>query len=227
MATVQEHSSTAEPANRADALYLRLRRAIVQGELRPNQRLVEAELAEMLGVSRTPIREVLQRLALDRLVSKHRRGWIVREHTAEEIKSIYACRAALEGYASRLAATAATEEQLAELDAFLNSIHEVGNREEMVDINERFHEAIIDAAGNELLAELARRSRLYFFNRRVAKLYTDEEAMHSRSQHLRLIEALHAHAPDLAEAITREHIETALRGILSRPELLAQKPGFL
>ena len=206
---------------------MRLRRAMVQGELRPNQRLIEAELAEILGVSRTPIREVLQRLALDRLVSKHRRGWIVREHTAEEIKNIYACRAALEGYASRLAATAATEEQLAELDALLNSIHEIGNRDEMVDINERFHEAIIDAAGNELLAELARRSRLYFFNRRVAKLYTDEEAMHSRSQHMRLTEALHAHAPDLAETITREHIETALRGILSRPELLAQKPGFL
>jgi DNA-binding GntR family transcriptional regulator len=212
---------------RADVLYNRVRRAIVQGELRPNQRLVEAELAEMLGVSRTPIREVLQRLALDGLVSRHRRGWIVREHSAQEIKDIYACRAALEGYAARLAAEHATDEHLAELDEILACLYEGRSRDEMVALNERFHEAIIDAAANELLAELTRRSRLYFFNRRVATLYTDEEAAYSRDQHARLIAALHARDADAAEAIAREHIATALEGILSHPEVVAQERHFL
>src|SRR2546430_2516572 len=96
-------------ASRSDGVYVQLRRAIVQGQLRPKQRLVEAELAETLEVSRTPIREALQRLALDGLVSRHRRGWVVREHEADEIKDIYACRAALEGYAARLAAVAASD----------------------------------------------------------------------------------------------------------------------
>lgn len=214
-------------ANRADALYSRLRHAIVQGQLRPNQRLVEAELAEALQVSRTPVREVLQRLAVDGLISRHRRGWVVREHNAEEIKDIYACRAALEGYAALLAATSATDEQLAELEAILYSVADTTSRNEMVDVNERFHEAIIDASGNRLLAELSRRSRLYFFNRRVAKLYTDAEAAHSRAQHVALLEALQARDGARAEAIAREHIETALQAILARPEILAHEPGFL
>src|ERR1051326_9590051 len=87
-----------------DGLYERLRHSIVSGELRPSQRVLELELAAQLEVSRTPVREALQRLAGDGLVLSHRRGWIVREHTALEIKEIYECRMALEGYAARLAA---------------------------------------------------------------------------------------------------------------------------
>ena len=104
--TVKETSTDGLQAggSRSDALYAQLQRAIVQGQLRPNQRLIEAELAETLDVSRTPVREALQRLAFDGLVSRHRRGWVVREHGVDEIKDIYACRAALEGYAARLAA---------------------------------------------------------------------------------------------------------------------------
>jgi DNA-binding GntR family transcriptional regulator len=229
MARVDEPpTQTLEPiSNRSDILYSRLRHAIVQGQLHPNQRLIEAELAETLSVSRTPVREILQRLALDGLVSRHRRGWVVREHGADEIGHIYACRAALEGYAARLAAAAASDEQLAELGAILYSVADGSDRDEMVAVNERFHEAIIDAAGNPLLAELAHRSRLYFFNRRVAKLYTDAEAAHSRAQHIRLLEALKARDADEAETVAREHIATALETILARPEILAHKPGFL
>jgi DNA-binding GntR family transcriptional regulator len=208
--------------NRSDQLYERLRRAIVQGQLRPNQRLIETELAETLEVSRTPIREALQRLALDGLVARHRRGWVVREHDAVEIRQIYACRAAVEGYAARLAATAATDEQINEIEAILFSVSLESNRDEMVAANERFHEAIIDAAGNPLLAELARRSRLYYFNRRVARLYTEAEAAQSREQHVRLLRALRDHDPDLAETVTRAHIDTALHAILSRTEILAR-----
>jgi DNA-binding GntR family transcriptional regulator len=220
MATTKEQRTpTGEPtANRGDFLYTKLRRAIIQGELRPNQRLVETELAEMLDVSRTPVREALQRLALDGLVSRRRRGWEVREHDASEIEQIYACRAALEGYAARLVALHATAEQLEEIAEILFSISDTSNRDEMVTVNEQFHETIIAAAGNPLLAELASRSRLYYFNRRVAHFYTDEETNQSRQQHIRLLEALRDRDPDRAEAITREHIATALQAILDRRE---------
>jgi DNA-binding GntR family transcriptional regulator len=219
-------AATGEPTtSRSDHLYAQLRRAIVQGELRPNQRLVETELAEMLDVSRTPIREALQRLAIDGLVSR-RRGWEVREHDADEIEQIYACRAALEGYAARLAALHATDEQLDEIAGILFSISDTSDRDELVAVNEHFHEAIIDAAGNPLLAELAGRSRLYYFNRRVAHLYTEAETAHSRQQHIRLLEALRGRDPDRAEAITREHIATALQAILGRREVPTGN-GFL
>src|SRR6266516_463803 len=81
------------PASLSDGVYQRLRSAIVRGDLRPNERLVEADLAGWLEVSRTPVRECLQRLAAERLVANRRRGWIVQEHSTQEIREIYDVRA--------------------------------------------------------------------------------------------------------------------------------------
>lgn len=216
------------PMRRADSLYSELRHAIVHGDLRPNQRLVEEDLAEALNVSRTPVREVLQRLTLDGLVVRRRRGWAVREHNTEEIRDIYACRTALEGYAARLAALTSSDEQLAQMESILYSAEPGAiSRDQMVDINERFHEAIIDACGNAMLADLCWRSRLYYFNRRVAELYTDEEALYSRAQHERMLAALHARDPDRAERIARQHVESALGVILASGEFRSPGPSKL
>ncbi|MGH8514646.1 MAG: GntR family transcriptional regulator, partial [Gammaproteobacteria bacterium] len=98
--------------NRFQELHQQLRDAIIEGRFRPNERLVEADLAELLNVSRTPIRECLQRLVAEGLVTRVRRGWVVHEHTPEEIGEIYDVRAGLEGWAVRLGALRATDEEL-------------------------------------------------------------------------------------------------------------------
>src|SRR5438128_2769055 len=107
-------------ARRSDDIYEALRRAIVTGEIRPNQPLIELDLAAQLGVSRTPVRESLQRLATAGLVVPRKRGWAVREFTTDEIRQNAEVRLALEGYAAGLAATRASAAQIAELKA----IHE-------------------------------------------------------------------------------------------------------
>src|SRR3954452_24627330 len=165
------HPQDPIPRRRSGAAYDRVRADIVHGVLRPNQRLVEAELAEQLGVSRTPVREALQRLVLERLVRRERGGWVVHEHSPEEIEAIYEVRAALEGYAAFLAADRADEAQLAELDAIYPSGEaalELGP-DEQVELNERFHDGVIAAAGNARLAELCRVNRQYYFNHRIAR----------------------------------------------------------
>jgi DNA-binding GntR family transcriptional regulator len=211
-------TGTARRSTRTDGLYERLRHAIVSGELRPNQRLVELELAERLKVSRTPVRETLQRLALDRLVTSYRRGWIVREHTRSEIREIYECRSALESYATRLAAEKANPEQIAELELVLKRGIEDPRppKEWMVAVNDAFHDGLINAADNEMLAELCIRSRLYYFNNRIAELYRVEEAMESREQHLGLLDAVRRHEPDEAERLARAHVATALRVLFDK-----------
>jgi DNA-binding GntR family transcriptional regulator len=208
----------ARPASLTDGLYARLRHGIVAGELRPNQRLVEIELAERLNVSRTPVREALQRLALDRLVTSHRRGWIVREHTKDEIKEIYECRSALESYAARLAARKATTEQVDALEVVLQRGMDDPRppKEWMVEVNDAFHDGVIEAAQNAMLADLCLRSRLYYFNNRIAELYMPEEAMASRSQHLGLLDAMRRHREDEAEDLARIHVATALRVLLEK-----------
>ena len=92
---------------RSREVYDQLRSEIARGELRPNERLIEADLALRLSVSRTPVRESIQRLAVDGLVVNRRRAWFVREHSPAEITALYEVREALEGYAARLAAESA------------------------------------------------------------------------------------------------------------------------
>ncbi len=201
-----------------DGIYDRMRADIVHGTLRPNQRLVEVELAERLGVSRTPVRETLQRLTLEGLVQRNRGGWVVHEHSPEEIRSIYEVRAALEGYAALLAAGRATPD---ELDA-LGDLYPDGDTvlalgpDVQVERNERFHDGVIAAAANARLAHLCRASRQYYFNHRIARRYDASETRESIEGHRRILAALARGDAAAAESCAREHVDYALEIVLTK-----------
>jgi DNA-binding GntR family transcriptional regulator len=201
-----------------DGIYDRVRADIVHGTLRPNQRLVEVELAERLGVSRTPVRETLQRLTLEGLVQRNRGGWVVHEHSPDEIRSIYEVRAALEGYAAFLAAGRATA---GELDA-LEALYPPGDEalalgpDAQVELNEQFHDGVIAAAGNSRLAQLSRASRQYYFNHRIARRYDTEETRESIEGHRRILAALAQGDAPAAESRAREHVDYALEIVLTK-----------
>ena len=202
-----------EEGTRSGGVYERLRNAIVTGTVRPNERLVEADLAVRLEVSRTPVRESLKKLAAEGLVLNRKCGWVVREHTSDEIRQIYEARSALEGYCARLAAERGTD---AEIRA-ITSHHTVqdrsamkSSRQRLVAVNDAFHDAIIHAAHNQQLARLVAANRNYYFNFRIASLYTDEEADASLAGHEAVTQNLLARDPDRAEREMRHHIDLAL-----------------
>ena len=202
---------------RSDDVYERLREAILTGRARPNERLIEAELADRLQVSRTPIRESLQRLAAEGLVVSRRRGWVVLEHTSVEIREIYEARAALEGYCARLAAQRATDAQLKEIASLHHPKRNLkSSRQHLVEINDGFHDAILAAAQNERLADMIRRNRTYYFTFRIAQLYSDEEADASIAGHQAIARALLQRDANRAEREMRAHIDLALAVILAK-----------
>jgi len=202
---------------RSDDVYERLREAILTGRARPNERLIEAELADRLQVSRTPIRESLQRLAAEGLVVSRRRGWVVLEHTSVEIREIYEARAALEGYCARLAAQRATDAQLKEIASLHHPKRNLkSSRQHLVEINDGFHDAILAAAQNERLADMIRRNRSYYFTFRIAQLYSDEEADASIAGHQAIARALLQRDANRAERAMRAHIDLALAVILAK-----------
>lgn len=203
-------------SSRADKVYEQLRWDIVHGVLRPNEALFEAELADRLGVSRTPVRESLQRLAADGLIVLRRRRWHVYEHTQDEVREIYEIRACQEGYAARLACERASEEQLAEIGAARELATELGEPAKRVANNDAFHTLINRAAGNDRLADLIDGSRLYHFNQRLAALYTADDLAASSQQHLDLIDAVTSRDGDRAERIVREHVQAALAMVLRK-----------
>ncbi len=207
------------PGTLTDEVYQRLRASIVTGEHRPNERLIEAELAEQLQVSRTPIREVLQRLATDGLVQSRRRGWVVTEHSPDEIREIYEIRSALEGYAAQLAATAADDATLQHISRiYADSVAglQQGARDRLVSHNDAFHDAIIGAAGNRRLAQQIRQNSEYYFNFRIAALYSDEEAESSLAGHKVILDALLRRDPEAAELAARAHVDEALSVMMGK-----------
>jgi DNA-binding GntR family transcriptional regulator len=218
MSPLQSTNNRQAP-NRAAEVYERLRQAIVDGTIRPNERLIEAELAERLEVSRTPVRETLLRLAGDGLIVNHRRGWVVREHSAEEVREVYEVRAALEGFAARLAAERATDEELEAIASNHRSYAEHAEssaRGEVLEHNDAFHDAVIRAARNDLLAQRIRDNSQYYFIHRIAGFLSDEEARSSIEGHENLVQALMARDADRAETVARENVFEGLRKVLNR-----------
>ena len=200
--------------NRSAEVYEDLRRGIVEGRIRPNERLIEAEIAERLAVSRTPVRESMQRLAADGLVLSRRRGWVVREHSPQEVQDIYEVRAALEGYAARLAAERASDEAIQGIVAIHEAyVAEVGSagRGQLVEHNDAFHDAVVAASGNARLAEQVSRNTAFYFVHRIAGFWSDEEVRVSIDGHQELVDALVARDPDRAERAAQVGVLSGLR----------------
>ena len=202
---------------RTDEVYERLRAEIIRGDLRPREALSEIEIAERLNVSRTPVRESLQRLDSEGLITSHRRRWIVYEHTTDEIREIYEVRAALEGYSARLACLRATEDELAELaELRAEAANADLESDKRVDLNEHLHDSVLRFAHNGTLLKQARTSRLFFFNRSIAQLYTPADLRASARQHQDLLDAILRRDAAAAEHAAREHVEYALELMLRK-----------
>ena len=192
----------------------RLRDEIIQGKMRPNERLIAADLAERLNTSRTPIREALQLLEAEQLVVAAKRGYVVREHTKEEIVEIYEVRAALEGMAARLAAQKTGTSAYREIEAIgahRDSLITSNDRKLIVDLNDEFHAAIFAACGNSRLDRINRSNSQHFFNYRISELYTKEETKISIKGHALILKAIKNHDADEADAAAQEHVLEALK----------------
>lgn len=210
---VSEPSATAAESGvsgrrRSGDVYETLRSAILSGEIRPNEPLIEADIAAALAVSRTPVREALQRLAVEQLILPRKRGWAVREITALEAGENSEVRAALEGYAARLAAERATEAEIAAAAAVHARRLAIDPADDAarVETNREFHRVIVDAARNGRLRDAILRSGRFYFNGSVARMTSPEEFRLSNEDHALILAALRARDGDRAEHAMRGHI---------------------
>lgn len=150
-----------------DTLENRLREMILREEIKPGDRLTEADLAERLGVSRTPIRNILPRLAAEGMIRPvGKRGFVAAEFSSDEIFGALDLRGLLEGWAARhLAEKGAEPQLLAQLDECLRKGDELLARRSLTDddarhyalINSRFHQLVIDSCEMPLLATFIQR----------------------------------------------------------------------
>jgi DNA-binding GntR family transcriptional regulator len=172
-------------------------------------RLDERQLAEGLGVSRTPIREAIVRLEHEGLVrTVPRRGTFVVRKTKKEILEIIIVWAALEGMGARLATQRASDEDIASLRKLFETFEsgEINaHLDEYSEANLRFHQAILDLSGCELLSRLADSVLIHMRAIRRRTIGEGDRSIRSMRDHLHIIEALSRRDADLAERLVREH----------------------
>ena len=198
------------PKTISQQVYERLRDEVLTGSLHPGVWIREQDIANAWSVSRTPVREAVRRLTHDGLVeSSPNRGVRVRVLTAQDVRDVYELREMLEGTAARRAAERAGEADVERLRLLLAHIDALPASEPAAHIraDEALHDAIVTAAGNEVLHDLTR--RLYGRVARVKVITRDTNTnAQTREQHRAIVEAIAAHDPDAAERAMREHIRT-------------------
>lgn len=206
------------PQRRSLEVFGQLRQAIITGELRPNEPLIEADIAARLAVSRTPVRESMQRLAAAGLVVPRKRGWAVREFSMEDVALNGEVRAALEGYAAGLAAQRASAEDIARLEVIHRERLCLDPEDEKARVrtNRAFHDAVIAAAHNPKLIDAIDATGLFYFNGAVVRMSSAEQMAQGNADHALILAAIVARDAVAAEARMRAHIDRTAQIIRRR-----------
>jgi DNA-binding GntR family transcriptional regulator len=196
-------------SSQSDA-YTLILQAIDSGVFRPGDRLVESELAERFGVSRTPIREALQRLETQSLLTRDGRSLIVASLDHNQMAELYAVRAELEGLAARLAARHATEEEIQVLGDLIEEDRALlEDPSALSRANRRFHKMIHLASHNRFLVQ-----QLDLVHRSMALMATTSLAAEGRgeialAEHEAIVDAIRRRDEDAAYQALRDHISVA------------------
>ncbi|MPQ96601.1 FCD domain-containing protein [Modestobacter sp. I12A-02628] len=202
-----------EPVTSAERAVGTLREVILSGELPAGARLGEAELAERLGVSRTPVREALSRLAAEGLVDiVANRGARVATWTVEELEGVFELRLLLEPQLTSLAVPRATPEDADALEVLAHQMFEVGcpgphqDLDSLVPLNRTFHERLVTIADHAALAGALASAIHPPIVARNFHAYDGPALRRSLGHHLEIVTALRAGDAEWARSVMAAHI---------------------
>ena len=219
MADTKFNINTNEYLPLRDVVFNTLRDAILTGKLVPGERLMENQLADKLGVSRTPVREALRMLELENLVELvPRKGAQVLDMSEKDIVNILEVRSALEGLATSVACKKMSKEdlqQLKNLEVDFEKAVAENDVEHFVDIDEDFHDLIFAATENDKLINIFRNLRIQLYRYRMAQAKNNETSMSTIVAHHRsIIRAIENHDSEEGASIAQGHIKYQTESIL-------------
>lgn len=216
---VQRRKSDSHPSASDGRVREALRKAILDGEYLPGERLVESALCERFGASRFTIRTALQDLVADGLVEVQRnRGAAVRKISFEEAVEITEVRMVLEGLVAARAAERVTDEQCSELDEvglLMRRAVAAGELRRYSELNARLHALIQAAARHRTADSLIETMRGRLVRHQYALSLLPGRPAVSLPQHERIIEAIRSRSPKAAEEAMRAHIASVIEALRS------------
>lgn len=195
-----------------------IREAIITGHLPPGERLMEIQLAEEMGVSRTPVREAIRKLELEGLVIMiPRKGAYVASLSLKDIADVFEVRVALEGLAAGLAAERITEGELEELERTLVKVAEVSEAkdlEALIKLDTEFHDVLYKASRNDRLSQIVSNLREQIQRYRTTSLAIPGRMKEALEEHKQIVEAISERNVELAQHLAQAHIENAENSML-------------
>jgi DNA-binding GntR family transcriptional regulator len=193
-----------------EIIFNTLREAIIVGELKPGERLMEVQLSEKMGVSRTPVREAIRKLELEGLVNMiPRKGAHVADLSVKDIIDVLEVRATLDGLATALASEKITEDELKELSnvqkQFINYV-EKDNIQGAIRKDVEFHEIIYRCSRNDKLLQISNNLREQVQRFRVIYMKDYGSMRDIISEHAEIFEAIEGRDPKCARKVAQNHI---------------------
>lgn len=204
-----------------------LRSAIRKGVLQPGERLMEIQLAEELGVSRTPVREAIRKLELEGyVVMMPRRGTYVASLSIRDINEVFEIRTSLDSLASGLAAERITPEELERLERLLVLISEYierGDMDKIVETDMQFHDLLYQASRNARLVGIIFNLRDQLTRFRTISMGHPGRLEETLEEHRRLVEAISQGDVELAQKAAEKHMERAEHTLLVSMEEMQKR----
>ncbi|MDD3402102.1 MAG: GntR family transcriptional regulator [Hespellia sp.] len=201
-----------------DVVFNTLRQAILRGELKPGERLMEIQLANKLGVSRTPIREAMRKLENEGLVLMvPRKGAEVAEITEKSIRDVLEVRRALEELSVQLACDKITKEGIEALRSAASEFAEIVGKEDITVVAAKdveFHDIIYAATDNPKLIQLLNNLREQMYRFRAEYLKRSEFHSQLLKEHDEIIEAILNHKKENAARIMCQHIDNQVEAVI-------------
>jgi len=192
-----------------------LREAILRGYLKPGQKLDQGEIADLLHVSRSPVREALRTLAAEELVRMFpHRGAAVAEFSREELEEIYFLRGTLEGMAVRLAVARIDDARIAELKEILEKLDQTSDLDRWLDFNREFHNTIYQAIRRPRLISLIQHLRNISAPYTREYIASPEFKKVTQEGHWHILQALIDRDGARAQEETQQHLKVLCDGVL-------------
>ena len=194
-----------------DVVFNTLRQAILKGELEPGERLMEIQLADRLGVSRTPIREAIRKLELEGLVLMiPRKGAEVAKISAKSLRDVLEVRRSLEELAIELAIERMSPEEMEELDKAQSEFCEAiqnGDAMKIAETDERYHDIIYNGTGNSRLVQILNNLREQMYRYRLEYIKDAAKRQILIVEHDHILRAMKEHHVEEGKRAIREHID--------------------
>jgi len=195
-----------------DVIYHRIRTDVLRGKLRPGERLMEEQLASELGTSRTPVREALRKLEVEKLVQHHpHKGVIISEVFTGELEDLYEIRTHIEAIISKHAARNAVPEDIELLNSLMDKMEAATTPDEVADSNEEFNHTLSQISACPTIIEIAKQLRETLGRIMASTYLTPKRTRLAQTEHREIVAAIAKGDSDLAQKLTIQHIRNAAK----------------